>query len=773
MRYVLGLNQYSHDAGACLLSLDGTRSLVIPNERLSRVKHDGGDTADAVRHALDAVGASVDDIAAVCTNNHHHRVLPFERRLPWSVALGLYPDASLSEFNLLPSMQKYELSHHLAHAWSVIAQAPFESGLVVVMDGMGETFSAMQQSMEAREPHYVHDLLLDPSPHAYDLVDPPSHAGAPMYREAETVYSFDGDDVRRVFKRWVPHRSPSELYNHGFENLESLGALYSRVSSHIFGDWNACGKVMGLGPWAGRWDAAGADQHGATIPSLLRSGQLEGVGDDALVFDWAAIEALPHPNRGGRLLRDLEYSALSGGAESSVDERCAYYASLASRVQSDLEEQALGFLKRLRERTGETNVCLVGGVVQNSVLNGRIAREAGFERVFIPAWPGDEGIAAGCAAFAHRQLLPQLGITPPARRPVPWSPYQGRAYSADDVEEAVAEFLPWLEEVDVSDGMGPTTSSAGGESGGVAAATDENGAGATPLDEGGAREDSIPRAVVDYAAHALADGMVIAWWQGRAEVGARALGHRSILANPTRGDMHRRANIIKRREQYRPLAPSVLEDQASEWFDGIPPDGSAFMSITASVREDVRERVPAITHIDGSARLQTVGAAAAPLYYALIAAFFALTGVPMVMNTSFNLAGMPIVESPSDALACFLDADPDLSLLVLQGRVFRRREFPSDPEEAAYAFPRQQRSFVSRSVADPTGEPLRVEVLVDEVWIELTDSLELEVLERCAQGEATVRQLAVELVAESEGMVEESDVVERVRHLYGLRLISL
>ena len=810
MRYVLGLNQYSHDAGACLLSLDGRRSLIIPNERITRVKHDGSDTALAVQQALDAVGASLDDVVAACTNNHHHRVLPFEERLPWSSALGLYPESSLSEYNLLPSLNKHELSHHLAHAWSVLTQAPFDSGLVVVMDGMGETLSAMEEALahhggkQTEDGRYMHDLLLDPSPCAFDLTLPSSNGDGRAYREAESVYSFKGDHVQRVFKRWVPHRSPPELYNHGFENLESLGALYSRVSSHIFGDWNACGKVMGLGPWAGEW---ASEEDIAAIPSLLAGGSLSGVGADALAFDWHAIEALPHPNKGGPLLRHYEPGGHTqggrqggggGGGRGDDDaRRRGYYAALSARVQTHLEEEVLGFLKSLRERTGETNLCLVGGVIQNSVLNGRIAREAGFENVFIPAWPGDEGIPAGCAAYAQRILAPQqLGSSPspPLRPPLPssssptpkWSAYQGRAYSKEELATAIDEFAPWLEEVVLPDEVEE------------AAAAEEGEERRDPLAEGGAPKASVAPAVIEYAAQALANGEVIAWCHGRAEVGARALGHRSILANPTLPGMHSRVNIIKQREQYRPLAPSVLAEHASKWFEGVPHNnGSPFMQITATVKDDARDKVPAITHVDGSARLQTVEEGDSPLYYALIAAFAALAGVPMVMNTSFNLANMPIVESPADAISCFLDADPDLSILVLYGRIFRRKLFPTDPEDAAYAFPTPQRTFVSRTMASPDGEPLRVEVLVEGIWIELADELELEVLERCSSGggvgsggggggssaaeaaagaeggSLTVRQLSADLADESEGEVTEVDVVDRLRHLHQLRLISV
>ena len=152
---MLGLNKYSHDAGCALLSCDGRHSIIVPNERISRVKHDGGDTASAVRHALNAAGATLDDVVIACSNNHHHRVAAFERRLPWSVELGLYPRSALSDENLLPGVPQHELSHHLSHAWSALAQAPFERGLVVVMDGMGETLSAMEQATKVI--HYVTD----------------------------------------------------------------------------------------------------------------------------------------------------------------------------------------------------------------------------------------------------------------------------------------------------------------------------------------------------------------------------------------------------------------------------------------------------------------------------------------------------------------------------------------------------------------------------------------------------------------------------------------
>ena len=262
---------------------------------------------------------------------------------------------------------------------------------------------------------------------------------------------------------------------------------------------------------------------------------------------------------------------------------------LASLARSDLEESALGFLQRLQKRTGETNLCLVGGVAQNSVLNGRIAREAGFDQVFIPPYPGDEGIALGCAAYARSLLLPSdTEVAARWTRNVPFSAYQGRAYSQEEVAAAIDEYMPWLDEVMLDD----------------------------PSEAG----------VVEYASEALAGGEILCWAYGKAEVGARALGHRSILADPRAPTTHKRVNTIKRREQYRPLAPSVLSEEADGWFDGVPSLGSPYMQITAAVRPEVQEKVPAITHVDGSARLQTVAASDVPLYHALILAFFALSG---------------------------------------------------------------------------------------------------------------------------------------------------
>lgn len=147
---VLGLNKYSHDSAVCVLSnKDGRCLFAGEKERLTRAKHDGGDTGELVSHALSSVGASLADVRLVVSNNHHHRVAPFEERIPWAVATGVYPESYGSAENLLPEAAHVELSHHLAHAWSAAALAPFDSGLIVVMDGMGESHGAMAKAEAA------------------------------------------------------------------------------------------------------------------------------------------------------------------------------------------------------------------------------------------------------------------------------------------------------------------------------------------------------------------------------------------------------------------------------------------------------------------------------------------------------------------------------------------------------------------------------------------------------------------------------------------------
>lgn len=650
----LGLNQYTHSAAACLLDADGAPLFLGEKERLTRKKHDGGDCAELVEHALAASGAGIEDLGLVVANNHLFRIDRFRQALPWAVAQYSYRESYLSPFDQLPGVPRLELSHHLAHAWSVLPYCPFDRGLIVVMDGMGSTLHEMELPGEG----YRSELGLAQGAGFRSFpagLEAGEGRGAAFgWREAESVYRFDGLHLERAFKRWTPEVTPTLLHNYGFERMESLGAVYSRVASHVFGDWNHCGKVMGLAPWAPEW-----------APDDARRPVMQGPLEE-LVIDWERLEQAPHAN----LWREEETRPAS--------------ARLAADVQADLEDVVLDFLGRLREETGETRLAFCGGVALNSTLNGRLIREAGFEEVFIPPYPGDQGIAVGCAAYGHLLGAGEEATRPAPRRPL--SPYGGRAPEGDAVEEALARFGPWLDEAAL-----------GGE--------------------------SLP----EVLAEALADGQVVGLCRGRAEFGPRALGHRSILADPREAGMVARINrAIKKREGFRPFAPTVLEAAVPAWFAHDAP--SPYMSHTVAVLPEQAPRIPAVVHADGTARLQTLAPGVAPFYEAVITAFAARTEVPMVLNTSFNIRGEPIVETAGDAAWSFLRSE--LDLLVLEDRLFRRRELPEvlplDWEVRAVE------GWTAETLSDPTGETLGLRLMAYGDTFDL-DQLQLGLLEACPE----------------------------------------
>ena len=287
------------------------------------------------------------------------------------------------------------------------------------------------------------------------------------------------------------------------------------------------------------------------------------------------------------------------------------HENLAYAVQDLLEEVALHVARSLRRRTGSRNLCLAGGVALNSVMNTRLLREAGFDHVFIQPAASDAGNALGAALWVWHQRL-------------------GRPRT-----EAMAHAL-W----------GPEF-------------------GAKACEQALAGRGLAVRSVADPPAEAaglLAASKIVGWFQGRAEVGPRALGARSILADPRQPDMKDILNArVKRREAFRPFAPSVLHERGPDWLGGYYPN--PFMLLVLPVRQDRREAVPSVTHVDGSARPQTVTADVNPSFHRLIAEFERRTGVPMVLNTSFNLRGEPIVLRPDEAVADFLRTDMDALFL--------------------------------------------------------------------------------------------------------------
>src|SRR6185436_5552238 len=283
------------------------------------------------------------------------------------------------------------------------------------------------------------------------------------------------------------------------------------------------------------------------------------------------------------------------------------------------EELVFHLLNSLQKRTGLKQVCIAGGVAQNSVANGKITRNTSFDEVYIPSAGHDAGISMGSALYVYNHILKQ------PRASAIRTAYTGSKFSNDEIEHYLKS---------------------------------------RNIDYQRLNDDELYEKVADQ----LINAGVVGWFNGRAEFGPRALGARSILADPRRADAKELLNAkIKRRESFRPFAPSILKEYVSEYFEVT--DNVPFMEKVFPIKAEKRPLIPAVTHADGTGRLQTVDREVTPRYYALIEAFRKKTGVPILLNTSFN-ENEPIVNSPKDALECFLRTNMDM--LVLENCVIER-----------------------------------------------------------------------------------------------------
>lgn len=556
--YVLGLNAYDHDVSACLLR-DGKVAYAIEKERITRDKHATGFYQEVVDYCLAAEGIRIDDIDLVVRNCYVLPVEDLETRLlhedvPEFMAPHERIQASRHPWHLASSDKIVTVSHHLAHAYSAFAACPFEDGAVMIVDGVGS------YAADVREPNQL-----------TDGVDP-------LARESESYYTFAGSTLTAVKKVWLqPTRG---FLSDEFFFMGGLGAVYSRVSSYIFADWDKCGEVMGLAPYG---------RPGA-FPALVT------IDNGELAFHtWDRSFDKPW---------NIDESWETSPYQS-------HWRDMAWRMQDDSERVLLERARWLRETTGARNLCIAGGVGLNCVANGRLAREAGFDNVWVQPAAGDNGIAFGCAFYGHLALLGQ------ARNSVIDTAYFGIDYPSLATRE-------------------------------LAAAT------AYKLD----MTVSHSADICGDTARLLAEGRVLGWFQGRSEFGPRALGNRSILADPRTADMKDILNNrVKHRQAFRPFAPIVLAERAPDIFEG--DQASPFMLLAMRVKPEWQSRIAAVVHVDGSARVQTVTEAQNPKMYRLLQAFDRITGVPVLVNTSFNVKGEPIVETPEDAIACFLSTGID------------------------------------------------------------------------------------------------------------------
>lgn len=459
-----------------------------------------------------------------------------------------------------------------------------------------------------------------------------SHAAAAFYPspfEAAAILTVDAVGESSTTSLGVGSRSEITISKE-IHFPHSLGLLYSSFTEQLgFTVDSGEYKLMGLAPY-------GVPRYAQRI--LDRVIDVQADGSFRLDLDYFDFW------RGQRMTSDRFHEEFGGPPRRPDGPLLQLHMDLAASVQAVTEEVMVRLARSAREETGLSNLCLAGGVALNCVANRAIARTGVFDDIWIQPAAGDAGSALGAALWASHRA----GI--------------GRSVTSGGDSMQGALLGPSFEQAEVVrclEALGADFTVVGDEE------------------------------LFAGTAAALADGSVVGWFQGRMEFGPRALGNRSILADSRSGDAQRTLNRkIKYRESFRPFAPAVLEEQAASWFDLDGP--SPYMLVVADVAKArriepaeadrarrgldqldvIRSEIPAVTHVDGSARVQTVSKRVNPRFHALIAEFFELTGCPVVVNTSFNIRAEPIVRSPQDAFRCFMATDMDV--LVIENCVLSK-----------------------------------------------------------------------------------------------------
>lgn len=384
----------------------------------------------------------------------------------------------------------------------------------------------------------------------------------------------------------------------------SMGLVYGAVTEFLgFKFASGEGKVMGLAPYGD------PQKHIDKFRDVIKT---KPDGEYEVDLSYFTYHYLGRP----RWFSQKFYDAFGPARDENATDFTQDYMDISAAIQLRTEEVGLHMAKWLREKTGLNKVCLAGGVCLNSVMNGRILLEGVFDEVVVQPAANDAGTALGACYWLWNTVM---------RQP--------RTYVFDH-----AYFGPWIEEDAIQTAIKNTLGD----------------------------DDEVDYERIDdpssEAARMLADGKIIGWVQDRMEMGPRALGNRSILADPRTSEMKDLVNArVKFREGFRPFAPSVLEDKTGEWFSSDYP--SSYMIMVYDVLEDKKSLIPAVTHVDGTGRVQSVSKTHNPKYYKLIEEFGKLTGVPVVLNTSFNIRGEPIVHQPEQAIECFLKTGMDALFL--------------------------------------------------------------------------------------------------------------
>ena len=599
---ILGINAYHGDAAAAIVK-DGTLLAAAEEERFNRFKHCAGFPTEAIKYCLTVAGVGIEDVDHVGISRdpsaHLRKKILFATTRAAKQATGSVWKGRDTRASV-SIIESDSSGHGNGNGANVFRQIKDRLGNAAkvrdLKQELARQLNTSAKSLRAEFHNVEH--------HRAHLAS--AFFVSPFNKAALLSIDGFGDFVSTM---WGVGEGNSIEVLGQVEYPHSAGIVYTATTQFLgFSHYGDEGKVMGLAPY-------GKPRFIDQFREIIRTDE---DGRFRLNLDY-----FRHHREGvemswdegspviGQIFSD-EFVRTFGAARvpgSSLSDRDR---DIAASLQSRLEEVAFHLLNHLHERTGLTDLGLAGGVAYNSVMNGKILLHTPFRRIFVQPAAGDSGTALGVCYEIYNSILKE-----------PRNQALGGAYTGPEFSNA--EVLNAIE----SNGLRYETYGDG---------------------------DLTKRAALD-----ITNGLVVGWFQGRMEFGPRALGNRSIVVDPRRAEMKDILNQrIKKREPFRPFAPSILEERVADYFEQTHP--APTMLMVYQVREDRRSEIPAVTHVDGSGRLQTVSRQINDRYYQLISDFNDLTGVPVVLNTSFN-ENEPIVCTPQQAIDCFLKTRMDVLYL--------------------------------------------------------------------------------------------------------------